>query len=183
MEDWSAIIRRHTPVVWQTVYRVLGNEADAADAFQETFIAALAFARSQPVNNWEAALRRLATARAIDILRRRLRQRTHFQAPAWEEIASAAAEPCEHAEEQELIAQLRLLVAELPDDDAEVYCLRFIHEWTYQQIAVELAMTPNAVGVLLNRIRTKLALAMTTKNSNIEVKNGKQNAIQCHRTA
>ena len=31
----------HGGVVWQTVYRIVGRDADAADCFQETFIAAM----------------------------------------------------------------------------------------------------------------------------------------------
>jgi RNA polymerase sigma factor (sigma-70 family) len=174
MEDWPTIIRSYTPVVWETVYRLLGNQADAADAYQESFIAALAISRREQVNNWEATLRHLATARAIDVMRRRLRERGRLEEPAaWEEMAGPVPEPSERAEERELIGHLRLLVAELPADQAEVYCLRFIHEWTYQQIANELRITPNAVGVQLNRIRARLAAALAAKGMSVEVKYGK----------
>ncbi|MEJ2703700.1 MAG: sigma-70 family RNA polymerase sigma factor, partial [Sedimentisphaerales bacterium] len=74
MVDWNTIIEEHGPAVWQTAYRLLGNHADASDCFQETFVSALGFCRRQRVRNFPALLARLATARAIDQLRRRFRQ-------------------------------------------------------------------------------------------------------------
>lgn len=70
MIDWQIIIKEHGPVVWQTAYRLLGNHADAADCFQETFVSALEFCQHQRVRNFSALLARLATTRAIDQLRR-----------------------------------------------------------------------------------------------------------------
>jgi RNA polymerase sigma-70 factor, ECF subfamily len=158
MNDWPAIIRRYAPAVWETALHVLGNEADAADAFQETFVAALAFTRRRHVRNWEAMLRRIASARALDVLRRRLRERARLDGdPPWEDLASPELDPGRHAQERELVETLRRLVAELPDEQAEIYCLRYVHQWSCRQIADELATTENAVGVALNRIRTRLS--------------------------
>lgn len=170
MQDWSAFIRRHTPAVWKTVYRVLGNETDAADAFQETFIAALALEQKQPVSNWDATLRHLASARAIDLLRRRLRDRRDSSgASDWDAIAGSQPSPENRSEDHELVERLRQLVAELPTDQAELYCLRFIHEWSYRQIADQLGMTENAVGVALNRIRGWLAQRMHARTPQEEI--------------
>src|SRR5690242_4434896 len=74
MPDWDAIVAQHGQLVWRTAYRILGNHADAGDCFQETFVSALSAAHRQRVENWGGFLQRLATARALDRLRRRLRQ-------------------------------------------------------------------------------------------------------------
>ena len=49
MEQWDDILRTHGPLVWQTVWRLLRHEADAADAFQETFVSAVRVARRETV--------------------------------------------------------------------------------------------------------------------------------------
>ena len=66
MTDWQSIVQEYRNLVWQTAYRVLGNETDAADCFQEAFISALEVDRRERVRNWAALLRRLATTRALD---------------------------------------------------------------------------------------------------------------------
>lgn len=73
--DWTAIVHEHGATVWRLARRILGDEADAGDCFQETFVAALSASRAAPVVNWPGLLRRLCTARAIDLLRRRIRDR------------------------------------------------------------------------------------------------------------
>src|SRR5437868_2122162 len=79
MTDWPEVVRQHGPLVWRTAYRLLAHDADAADCFQRTFLAAVELARAEPVRNWPAALRRLATARALEQLRQRLRHRGRFE--------------------------------------------------------------------------------------------------------
>ena len=60
------------------------------------------------------------------------------------------------AEENELFHQLREGLAELPADQAEACCLRFLESLSYEQIADELDVTVNHVGVLLHRAKLSL---------------------------
>ena len=76
MTDWEAVVSQHVEIVRRTVYRLVGNHADAWDCIQETFLEAVKIDRREPVRNWPALLRHLATARALDLLRVRCRQRS-----------------------------------------------------------------------------------------------------------
>ena len=157
MIDWNTIIKKHGPAVWQTAYRLLGNDADAADCFQETFVSALGFCRRQKVRNFSALLVRLATARAIDQLRRRFRQipcKTDFVDCT--AVVSGNAGPDEQAEQLELIEKVRQSLSELPPQEAQVFCLRYLNEMSYRQIAEQLGITTNSAGVLLHRARSRL---------------------------
>lgn len=157
MIDWNRIIKEHGPAVWQTAYRLLGNHADAADCFQETFVSALGFCRRQHVRNFSALLARLATARAIDQLRRRFRQvqsKTDFADCTAEDCNNAC--PDQQAEQQELLAKVRQSLSELPPQEAQVFCLRYLNDMSYRQIAEQLDITTNSAGVLLHRARAKL---------------------------
>lgn len=73
--DWDEVVHEHGAAVWRLARRILDHETDAGGCFQETFIAALSASRAAPVGNWPGLLRKLCTPRAIEILRRRIRDR------------------------------------------------------------------------------------------------------------
>jgi RNA polymerase sigma-70 factor, ECF subfamily len=164
MDQPSDIIRRHGPMVWRTVCRLVGGaqrQADAADCFQEVFLAALEAARQQsgrePVRNWEAMLRRIATAKAMDLLRRRIRERGRFAGDApVENLRDAPAPPSAALERAELAGALRLALTRLPADQAEAFCLRHLEAMSYEEIGALLGISPNATGVLIHRAKERL---------------------------
>jgi RNA polymerase sigma-70 factor (ECF subfamily) len=159
--DWQVIIKEHGPAVWQTSYRLLGNHADAADCFQETFVSALEFCRRQRVRNFSALLARLATARAIDQLRRRFRRSRSESDPAdWAALQSSNPCPSERAQQKELTDGLRKSLSKLPPQEAQAFCLRYLNDMSYREIANELGIKANAAGVLLHRARAKLCKSL-----------------------
>jgi len=101
----------------------------------------------------------LATARAIDQLRKRFRQ-SHSNASAvpadWVAVPSANPGPAQLAQQQELAARLRQLIIQLPPQEAQVFCLRYLNDMSYRQIAKALGIKINAAGVLLHRARATL---------------------------
>jgi RNA polymerase sigma-70 factor, ECF subfamily len=159
--DWQAIITEHGPVVWQTAYRLLGNDEDAADCFQETFVSALEVCRRQRVRNFSALLARLATTRAIDQLRRRFR-RSHSNASHDGRAAVQNENPCpsQQAQDQELVGRVRQLVSQLPPQEAQAFCLRYLNDLSYREIADELGINTSAAGVLLHRAKARLREAL-----------------------
>ena len=154
MPEWESIVNEHGPVVWRTTYRLLNHHADACDCFQEVFLEALELSRREEVRNWPGLLRKVATRRALDRLRKRhCAASQHQSLERSPEPASANPGPVEHAEMNELISRLRQGVAKLPAMQADVFCLRCFEEMSYQEIAEELGIEPNSVGVLLHRAR------------------------------
>ncbi len=152
--DWQRIIEKHGPAVWQTAYRLLGNRTDAADCFQETFICALELSQRQRIRSFSALLRRLATTRAIDRLRRRFR-RSHCEAVSTA-VTSPNPGPAQMAQQRELIVRLRTALTQLPSQEAQVFCMRYLNDMSYRQIAKALDIKTGAAGVLLHRARAKL---------------------------
>jgi len=155
--DWQLIIKENGSVVWQTAYRLLGNNTDSADCFQDTFISALEVARRQHVRNITALLIRLATARAIDRLRQRNRQ-IHRRADLddLDAVPCSNPGPVQQTQAKELVVQLRNALGYLPPQEAKVFCLRYLSDMSYRQIAKELCISTGAAGVLLHRAKTKL---------------------------
>src|SRR5579863_5399734 len=157
MVDWDGIVSRDGPAVWRTLHRLLGNSADADDCFQETFLAALKVWRREAVEHPQALLHRLATARAMDRLRKRYRRNKREGGYAeWETIRASGALPPQVAEAAELSDRLRQALTELPQKQSQAFCLFYLEGWDYQQIAAQIGGTVNAVGVLLHRARHRL---------------------------
>jgi RNA polymerase sigma-70 factor (ECF subfamily) len=155
--DWQIIIEKYGPAVWQTAYRLLGDNDDAADCFQETFVCALEISQRQRIRSFSALLTRLATTRAVDQLRRRFRQ-SHCNAVSadWDAVLSKNPGPAQMAQQQELAARLRESLTQLPPQEAQVFCMRYLNDMSYRQIAKALGIKINAAGVLLHRARAKL---------------------------
>jgi RNA polymerase sigma-70 factor (ECF subfamily) len=162
MTNWDAIVGGEGPRVWRTLWRLLGDRADVEDCFQETFLAALALSRRERVDCWSAALSTLATARAIDRLRGRYRQRRHQAASEQglgvplAELVSTEASPEQRAVATELSDRLREALTRLPERQAEVFCLHALDGWTYRELSEALQMTESAIGVTIHRARQRL---------------------------
>ncbi|MCH8044681.1 MAG: sigma-70 family RNA polymerase sigma factor [Planctomycetes bacterium] len=157
MTDWQAVVGRHAGGMWQTAYRLLNNHDDAADCVQDALLAALQIARREPVRNWAALLSRLVTCRALDRLRRRMRRAAVEDTPLdWAEVASDDAGPVQQAQAAELADRLCGALTELPQQQAEVFCLRYFSRLSYRAIARQLDLRPSAVGVVLHRARGRL---------------------------
>jgi RNA polymerase sigma-70 factor (ECF subfamily) len=157
MTDWSQIVQEHGSLVWRTVYRLLTHDADAADCFQNTFVAAWQFAQRKSVRHWPGLLRRLATARALERLRNRYQQGTTLTQQLEPSVPDPGAiEPDANLRHDELAGELRRALATLDPTQAEVFCLACLEEMSYRDIAGQLGISVNHVGVLLNRARTRL---------------------------
>jgi RNA polymerase sigma-70 factor (ECF subfamily) len=156
MPDWPAILDEHGSCVWRTAYRIVGNRADADECFQEAFLAALTLSRREPIANWRALLQRLAATRAIDRVRQCRRRGAQENVSDWNDVAGRGQAPHQAAEDQELIARLREVLGQIPPKQAEVFCLYSLEGWNYQEIADQLAISTDSVGVLLHRARARL---------------------------
>ena len=170
--DWQIIIEKHGAIVWKTAYRLLGNYTDTSDCFQETFISALKLCKREKVNNYPALLARLATTRAIDMLRFRFRTESHNLTNDHNfPIQNNNPDPAKYVQKQELATQLQKALTQLPIQEAQVFCLRYLNDMSYRRIAKELGIKTNAVGVLIYRAKEKL------RNSLSDLHNSQKNEV------
>ena len=161
MIDWSAIVREHGPQVMRTTLRVLGNEADAQDCFQRTFLAAVALTRKEPIRNWSATLRHLATTTALQMLRTRIRLRTCTEVlPV--SLVGAELDPLEATAGNELTESLRIALTDLEPKHAELFSMVCLEGLSNREAAEQLGFTDNHAGVLLHRIKQKLREKLNT---------------------
>jgi RNA polymerase sigma-70 factor (ECF subfamily) len=154
--DWDRIVREHGPMVFATAWRILGNAADAEDVVQDVFLQVHQLHQAGPVRYWVGLLRRLATCRALD----RLRQRRHTVSLDSLPLASGGPGPDAALLEKELGERLRLAIAQLPQREGAVFCMRYFEDLSYQQIAEALRIRPGAVATALHKARAKLEVSL-----------------------
>ena len=152
MTDWEAVVSQHVGIVRSTIYRLVGNHADAWDCVQ-----AVRIDRRESVRNWPALLKHLATARALDLLRMRYRQQNrHGSELDQSQASSREPNPSSNAEASELADRLRVAVGQLPRRQAQVFCLTCFEQMSSEEIADRLGISPTAVRMLLSRARRRL---------------------------
>src|SRR4051812_21027106 len=148
MTDWDAVVRDFGPAVWRTACRLLTHEADAADCFQRTFLAAVELEATQTIRHWPAVLKRIATARALEQLRGRYRESQRAaDFPDDPPADPSAPDPVELAAGGELAAALRVALSAIDPAQAEVFCLVCLEELNYSDAAAVLGVTANHAGV------------------------------------
>ena len=152
MTDWDRIVREHGPLVFGTAWRILGHVADTEDVVQEVFLQAYRLRAVQTIRHWPGFLRRLAACRALD----RLRQRKPSLALNDLALACSTNGPEETAIGRELAERLREAIAQLPEREAAVFCLRYFEDLPYQRIAEILDINRGAVAAALHKARAKL---------------------------
>jgi RNA polymerase sigma factor (sigma-70 family) len=160
MVIWAEIVKQHGPLVWQTVRRLLCHDEDAWDCFQSAFREAVALARKETIVNWPGLLKRLATTKAINRLRQRQREAIRVLPLSDDPAPSREPTPEQAAERSELAEQLRLALAEIEPRQSLVFALACLYDWPHQDIAAQLDITVNHVGVLLSRARAELRVRL-----------------------
>lgn len=154
--NWTRLVREHGPLVFKTAWRILGHTADAEDVVQDVFLQMHQWEQTRPVRSMPGLLRRMATCRALDRLRQRKATVPLTDLPI-ENVSNA---PESAVLEQELQERLRQAIAELPQREAEVFCLRYFDDLSYQEIAAELGIRSGAVAAALHKARAKLEASL-----------------------
>jgi len=150
--DWDRIVREYGPLVFATAWRILGHAADTEDVVQEVFLQVHQLLQTHAVRHWPGLLRRLAACRALD----RLRQRKITVSLNGLSLVDHDEGPEAAAVEHELAERLRRGIAQLPDREAAVFCLRYFDDLSYQDIADSLNIRTGAVASALHKARLKL---------------------------
>jgi RNA polymerase sigma-70 factor (ECF subfamily) len=158
-DDYNTLLDTNGDRVWRLIIRILGEDgADAADCFQQAFADFVTRARrSKDIRSGGSLLIRIATARAIDVIRRRVRERGRTQELDQRLLASRRAEePSLRAETVELLDDLRAALAELPERQSTAFVLTQIENVAPEDAAKAIGVTVAHLRVLIHRSRAAL---------------------------
>jgi RNA polymerase sigma-70 factor (ECF subfamily) len=167
--DWQAIVDDHGPAVWRTIYRLVSHREDSLDCYQEAFMQASRYAQAHTVSNWPALLKQIACSRALDCLRRRYQSGRSVPLEAAADVETRDISPHVQAELNELMMQLQCALANLPPQQAEVFCLRELELMSTAEVATLLGVTPDDVATWLHRAKRKLRDMLTAGNRKSEM--------------
>lgn len=140
--------------LYRHVYRILGN-ADAEDVVQDALISAWRSISSFQGGSFRAWIFRIATNRAIDVVRtRRRRGELPLEPPEdaeveWAEPAATTPEPAEIASQGEAVAIVEEALRGLPAEQSAALMLRDIEGFSYEEIAM---ITASEIGTVKSRI-------------------------------
>ncbi len=156
-DEFEAVVRDHSRVVYRIAYSVLRNHHDAEDATQETFIRCLRWwKRLNPLKDRRAWLARTAWRVALD------RRPRHPVVPiddVAETVGALRASGVgaeEMAQNQQVEALVARLIAALPTELREPLMLSTVEELSSVEIARVLGIPDGSVRTRLMRARQVL---------------------------
>ncbi|MGU3500830.1 RNA polymerase sigma factor [Mycobacterium sp. C31M] len=144
-EAFDTIVNRHGPALYRYARRMLAVDADAADAVQETFVAAW---RQLPNYRAESKLRTWLFAICYRKIVDSYRVKRAQPVEDWvlEPMASETAEddPFAAASNAEFLAALETALAELPARQRATWMMREIEQMAFTEIGEVLSLSADA---------------------------------------
>lgn len=157
MDQAANFVADHAAQVWRAVTRILGgHDHEAEDCFQDAFVEFWQIVQKQTVESPRALLIRIATRRAIDVIRRRKVARERFPRVVDDSNLSKTREPSSQLMSDELAGALVEALADLPEAQATVFCMTQLESMNHSDVALALGKSSNHVAVLLKRARRQL---------------------------
>ena len=159
---FSVLVERYKDAVQNLAYRMLGNATEAEDVTQETFVRAYTqLATYKSVHKFSTWLLSIASHLAIDQLRRRRFLALPLEdVPLLEWIVDGGVSPEQSALQGEQQDEIQSYLQRLPSKYRAVIVLRYWHDFSYEEIAQALKLTPALVKARLHRARELLARYM-----------------------
>lgn len=156
MDNWRQIVESNIQPLVASVRRIVGNDHDAEDVVQEVFAEAYLLAQKKQVDHWPALLRTMAQRRAIDQLRRTMRNNCSTNSESMNWVPSDQDAPSETSEASDLQNLLRQSLTKLSDREAAVFSLAYFDSLSRSEIAATLQTSENAVSVALHKASKRL---------------------------
>src|SRR6266700_1415891 len=161
-DAFTVLVERYKDAVQNLAYRMLSNAAEAEDVTQETFVRAYTqLATYKPAHKFSTWLLSIASHLAIDQLRRRRFLALPLEdVPFLDWVVDVGTSPEQSALEGEQQDEVQTYLQRLPGKYRAVIVLRYWYDFSYEEIARTLDLTPALVKARLHRARELLARYM-----------------------
>jgi len=164
LDAFNTLVLAYQHQVYNLAYRIMGDEASAADATQEAFISAYKHMESFRGDSFKSWIFRIVTNACYDELRRRKRRpASSLEGLAGDEdleieydIPDESDSPEARVERRELAQVLQFGIETLPPDQRITLVLSDVQNMSYEEIAAITGANLGTVKSRLSRARAKL---------------------------
>lgn len=149
MPSWDELVRQHADRVYRLAYRLSGNQHDAEDLTQETFIRVFRSVQNYQPGTFEGWLHRITTNLFLDMVRRRNRIRMEALPEDYDRVPADDPNPEQIYHDSRLGPDLQAALDSLPPEFRAAVVLCDIEGLSYEEIGATL-------GVKLGTVRSRI---------------------------
>jgi RNA polymerase sigma-70 factor (ECF subfamily) len=168
LDSYDAIYARHSDAVRRVCRRMLVNQQDADEAFQETFLKVYrALGRFNGRYQLGAWITRIATNVCLDQIRSRARHPVKMVEPEWLDVDAESAVVLEDADPESQVIKrqesrhVRRVLEQLPPKHRAAIILRDFECLSYAEVAEALDITECQTKALIHRARKSFKRSWT----------------------
>jgi RNA polymerase sigma-70 factor, ECF subfamily len=149
MPSWDDLVRQHADRVYRLAYRLSGNQHDAEDLTQETFIRVFRSVQNYQPGTFEGWLHRITTNLFLDMVRRRSRIRMEALPEDYDRVPAVDPNPEQIYHDSRLGPDLQAALDSLVPEFRAAVVLCDIEGLSYEEIGATL-------GVKLGTVRSRI---------------------------
>ena len=157
---WDEVVRDHADRVYRLAYRLTGNQHDAEDLTQETFVRVFRSLASYRPGTFEGWLHRITTNLFLDMVRRRARIRMEALPDDSDRIPGSGPEPEQVFSDTHLDPALQSALDQLPPEFRAAVVLCDVEGLSYEEIGATLGVKLGTVRSRIHRGRAALRAAL-----------------------
>jgi RNA polymerase sigma-70 factor (ECF subfamily) len=170
MPSWDELVRQHADRVYRLAYRLSGNQHDAEDLTQETFIRVFRSVQNYQPGTFEGWLHRITTNLFLDMVRRRARIRMEALPDDYDRVPGDQPNPEQIYHDARLGADLQAALDSLPPEFRAAVVLCDIEGLSYEEIGATL-------GVKLGTVRSRIHRGRQALRDHLAAHSGQHVAV------
>lgn len=160
-DAYRLLVERYSRSVFRLAYRMMGNEQDAEDVVQETFLRAYQnLHRFDMLASFSTWLYRIAANYSLDLLRQRKRQQPTSEEWDADQFAAGDPQPDRMLLSQQVQEHLTAALARLTPQERTSFVLRHFEGQSIEEIGRMLGSSENATKQSVFRAVKKLRKAL-----------------------
>ncbi len=165
--SWDDVVREHADRVYRLAFRLSGNQHDAEDLTQDTFIRVFRSLASYKPGTFEGWLHRITTNLFLDMARRRSRLRMEGLPEDTDRLPGSAPTPEQVFQATHLDPDLQAALDALPPEFRAAVVLCDVEGLSYEEIGTTLGVKLGTVRSRIHRGRQLLKTALEARREGV----------------